>query len=48
MANSTRSRRRAAAVLSAALAAGGLACGQATVCAQTAVMALDLPAQPLD
>ncbi len=48
MANSRRPRRRAAAVLSVALAAGGLACGQATVWAQTAVIALDLPAQPLD
>ncbi len=48
MVNSRRSRRGAVAALSVALAAGGLACGQATVCAQTAVMALDLPAQPLD
>jgi outer membrane receptor for ferric coprogen and ferric-rhodotorulic acid len=48
MANSRRPRRRAAAVLSAFLAAGGLACGQAPVWAQTAVISLDLPAQPLD
>jgi len=48
MANSRRPRRGAATVLSVALAAGGLACGQATVWAQTAVIALDLPAQPLD
>lgn len=48
METSRKARRGAVAVLSAALAAGGLACGPAPVRAQAAVMSLDLPAQPLD
>ncbi len=47
MAISGRPRRRAVAVLSAALVAGGLACA-AGAWAQAAVTGLDLPAQPLD